>query len=450
MAIRTASERIGDFVASYRPEMASPGVVRLVARAYIDTFGVAVAGRAEPASRIAREYALSEGSGGSATIWATGEQARPEQAALVNGVMSHVLDYDDVSGNSTGHPSAVLLPALVALGEAEDATGEQIAAAFATGIEAIGKLPFAAVSDHYNRGFHHTSTLGLIRAAVACSHLLGLDADRTAEAIGIAVAQVQGVHKSFGTMCKSLQPGNAAMAAIRSARLAAAGFSSARDSLDGPMGFWAVYGRGEDIAPYLETLGQEPLELERTGLGIKLFPSCYRTHRSIQATLDLLAKEPLRPDEIEHVRVTVEPRGLTPLIHHRPLTGLHGKFSMEYTVAAALLDGAVRLESFSDEAVQRPEAQALIRKVEPREEAENPMPRRSQVEVELKNGERRTSRVEGLRGAQIPVTETEIEKKFRDCVAFSHLEMDVAPFLSAVWDWRQRPIREIMALVPRT
>ncbi len=133
MVGRTASEMIGDFVASYGAGRASPGVVHLVARAFVDTFGCAVAGRAERASHIIRDYALADGPGGSATVWATGERARPEDAALVNGVMAHVLDYDDAVPISSGHPSAVLLPALVALGEAEDATGGQIAAAYAVG-----------------------------------------------------------------------------------------------------------------------------------------------------------------------------------------------------------------------------------------------------------------------------------------------------------------------------
>lgn len=447
MTKRTASEKIGSFVEALDPEAVSQRVVHQVARAFLDTFGVAVAARAEPASRMAREYVTAGGRSGPATIWATGEKVDLEAAALVNGIMAHVFDYDDVTPMFSGHPSAVLLPALVALGEAENSTGGQISAAYAAGFEVVAKLPVELLLAHYVRGWHSTSTIGLIRAAISCAHLLRLDAGRTAAAIGIALAHVGGVHKSFGTMCKSLQPGNAASAAIRSARLAAAGFTGPCDALDGKLGFTDVYIPGYDLHPYLETLGQGALELERSGLAVKRFPSCYCTHRAIQGAIDLGATKPIDPSRVEMVRVTVEPHGLSPLIHHRPQRGLEGKFSMEYCVAVAILDGGVRLESFVDQAVQRPEVQALLQKVEACEGIGEILPRRATLEVELDDGEQRSIHVEDLRGTQIPLTDAEVEGKLRDCVAFSHLEIDLDAFASAVLDWRNHPIRQILAVV---
>jgi 2-methylcitrate dehydratase PrpD len=141
---------------------------------------------------------------------------------------------------------------------------------------------------------------------------------------------------------------------------------------------------------------------------------------------------------------------LKTLIHKQPRTGLEGKFSMEYVVAAALLDRGVRLESFTDAAVQRPEAQEFLRKVETSEEGGEVLPARTTVEVELRNGEKRSIRVETLRGSYLqPLTDAEVEAKFRDCVSFSGMSMDVDGFLAAVWDWRDRPVRSILEFVPR-
>lgn len=441
---RTASEKIGAFVGSAATKLSAQEVVHQAARAFVDTFAVAVAGRLEPASQIVRDYVVSGACGGPSTLWTTGERVRPEDAALVNGVVAHVLDYDDVTSPQRGHPSVVLMPALIALGEAEGATGAQLSAAYAVGLEVIVKLSRAMAFDHYARGWHSTSTIGVLGAATGCAHLLRLDAERAAAAIGIAVSQASGARRSFGTMCKSLQPASAAAAAIRSARLAALGFTAPADAMEGTYGFMDLYGNGENLQAQLDALGEQPLELSRAGLEVKKYPCCYATHRAIQGVLDMDQEQPIHSSEVERVRVTVQPKGLAPLIHKRPWHGLEAKFSMEYVVSAAILDKAVRLESFADSAVQRPEAQSLLRKVETYEEGGEPWPRRALVEVSLKNGETRSIRVEALRGsAQLPLTEAELEGKLRDCVAFSGFEMNVDGFLADAWNWGDRPIQSL-------
>lgn len=450
---RTASEKIGRFVESVRAETVSPEVVHQAARHFIDTFGITVAARAEPASRIVMDYVTAGRCGGPSTLWVTGERVQPEDAALAHGVMSHALDYDAVTARPyRGHPGVVQWPALVALGEAIGATGGQLSAAFAVAFEVYMKLPQQMIMDHYFRGFHSTSTIGVLAGAAGCANLLGLDAERAAAAVGIAVSHVGGVQANFGTMSKPIQPGNAAAAAIRCSQLAARGFTASRDALDGRVGFAGVFCKGEDLSPSFDTLGEEPLELVRSGSGysMKKYPCCYMAHRAVQGLLDMIAERLIPPSEVERVRVTVEPRGLKALICKQPRTGLEGKFSMEYAVAAALLDRAVRLESFTDAAVQRPEAQELLRKVETFEEEGEILPLRTTVEVELRNGEKRSIRVETLRGSYLqPLTDAEVEAKFRDCVGFSGLSMDVDGFLAAVWDWRDRPVRSILEFVPR-
>jgi 2-methylcitrate dehydratase PrpD len=451
---QTASEKIGSFIASTRPALASDEVIHQAARAFVDIFGVALAGRNEPASRIILDYVTSSRCDGPATIWATGQRTRPEDATLVNVVMGHVLDYDDVTNLIRyGHQTLMILPALIALGQAQGATGGQISAAFAAGFEVVAKLPQDMVLEHYQRGWHVTSTFGVIAAAAACAQLLRLDATRAAAAVGIAVAHASGVLRSFGTMSKPIQPANGAAAAIRCARLAAAGFTAPRDSMEGPLGFVDVYGKGYDLHDGYDKLGEEPIELLRSGVGVKKYPCCYGGHHAIQAALDLLAEHPVRPADIERVWVTVQPTGLVAMPHNRPQTGLEGKFSMPYVVATALLDRAVRLQSFTDAAVRRPEIQALLQKIEVREEDEGgPLPRRAVVEVQVIGGQRFAVRVEHLRGArELPLEDCELEEKLRDCISFSGLTIDVDRFLAMVWDWRDRPVGEIVGniLIPR-
>ncbi len=440
---RTASEKISSF-ARYAGDIQDKEV-HAAARAFIDTVAVTIAGQEEPACRMAREYLLADCGAGMSSFWGSTAQGRAEDAALVNGLAGHILDYDHITLPLRGHPSVVLFPALVSLGETIDATGGQIATAYTVGFEVMVKMAKAVAFCHYAKGWDPTSTLGVVAAAAGCSQLLGLSADQTICALGIAAAHAAGSRRSFGTMTKALQAGHAAADAVRAAKLAAKGFTAPRDALDGAFGYVDLYGHGENLLHReLDTLGEKPLELLSTGFEVKQFPCCYATHCAIQGVQELLAQQPMTVSEIKCVRVTTQREGLSALIHHRPWRGLEGKFSLEYVVAATLLDGTVRLESFTDAAVQQPIAQALLRRVEGFEEDER-WPRRAMVEVELRSGERRSARVMCLEGSsQVPLEDADFETKFRDCVASSRSDVDVQGFLEAVWNWRDQPIRSIL------
>ncbi len=442
----TASERIGQFVATVRPHDLPDDIVENVALRFVDTFAVAIAGSGEAASRITREYVRSAGVSGGSSIWGTRESACPEGAALANSVAGHALDYDDVAFPLTGHPSVVLLPALISLGEAGEATGEDVAAGYYVGYEVAQKVGRVIAATHYARGWHCTATIGVIGAAAACSHLLRLDAEESAAAIGIAAAQVAGVRRSFGTMAKPLQAGNAAAAGVRAARLAALGMTAPLDALDGPSGFVDVYGGGEDLGAELERLGESPGELVSNGVFVKKYPCCYDTQRAIEAALELVRERPIDPQDIRAVRVRVHPTGLTALMHSRPETGLEGKFSLEYTVSAAVHDRAVGLGTFTDDAVRRPTIQALLRKVERSEDEGDVPPHRAVVEVALADGERCIARVEELPGSpQLPLSVAELDAKVRDCASYAGRGLNARELIGVAQDWRHRPISALVA-----
>jgi 2-methylcitrate dehydratase PrpD len=426
----TASEQIARFVVAFGPDRLSASLRAACGRSLVDLHAAAIAGWEEPAAERVRQYVASlAGDSGVARYW-RGGRGSLEGAALANGVAAHVLDYDDVSSPMRGHPGVAIWPALLALGEARKVSGDQLASAFVVGFEVIVKLSRAMAVKHYARGWHSTSSIGTIGSAVACAHLLQLDAVRIVNAIGLAVAQTAGTRQNFGTDAKAFQAGQANAAALRAALLAETGFSASPAALDGDVGYVSLYGAGEDLSAQLADLGREPLELERSGVEVKKYPLCYATHRMLDGLLDLRAAHGLTLADVERVDVRVSRDALAPLIHHRPQSGLEAKFSMEYAAAAALHDGDVKLSSFLDSAVMRPEIQAFLPKVSAREEGETLMPRWAEVAALRKDGVTLSTRVETLRGsAEKPLSDDELLRKVKDCYDFGGCRIDAARFL---------------------
>lgn len=425
-----AAERIAAFACGLQPGRLTPELVQLTGRALLDTFACAIAGRNEPATQLALRYARASAlpvPGRAARDWGTGELLPLELAALTNAVAGHVLDYDDVTSPMRGHPSVAMLPALLAIAEATDASGAELVCAYVAGFEVICKLSKAIAVKHYARGWHSTATIGTIGAAVACARLLRLDARRTTHAIGLAVSQAAGSRANFGTHAKSFQAGHSNAAGLRAALLAAEGFDAAAGVLEDEFGYMDLYGHGESLAPFIESIGQEPLELESSGLEIKKYPLCYATHRTLDGVLDLRAEHGLTLGDVSAVHVRTSAGALTPLIHARPQTGLEGKFSMQYAVTAALLDGAVLLSSFTDEAVRRPQAQAFFAKVTTDDRTDSPtFPRWAEIELTLRDGGKLGRRVDLLRGsAQSPLTLQELRTKVQDCLAWGQASADI-------------------------
>ncbi len=420
-----ADERIARFAAGFDPGSLTEEQRRLCGRSLADTWAVAFAGHGEAAPSAALRYlqdagllqpAGTAGQGGAA-LWGRPERAAPEIAAWWNGVAGHVLDYDDVTVPMRGHPSVVLWPALLALAEARDLQGAPVVSAFVVGMEVICKLSRAIALEHYAQGWHSTASIGVLGATAACSHLLGLDVRQTRHALGLAVAQAAGTRENVGTEGKSFQAGHANAAAVRAASLAAAGFCAGEDAIGGPHGYLRLYAGGASADAELATLGQAPLELERSGLDVKQYPMCYATHRALDAVLDLRAAHGLRLEDVARAEVRTSRGALEPLVHPRPASGLEGKFSLAYALAAALADGAVRLASFTDAAVRRPEVQRFFDQVGWQEAEGAAVPRWAELTLSLRDGRQLHQRVEALRGSvQKPLSDAELAAKLDDCL----------------------------------
>jgi len=354
------TQRLAEFVADTPSDGTPPEAREQARRAFLDTLGVIIAGTREDCSRITADLARDQGGAKEAFVFGHAFRAPAAEAALVNGTSAHALDFDDVSVSMTGHPSVPLIPAVLALGEKLGSGGRDVIDAFVLGFEVECKLGRLIGAPHYALGWHPTSTFGALGATAACARLLRLDAGRTQMALGIAASLASGVRQNFGSMTKPLHAGWAARNGIVAATLAGRGLTADAEALEGPGGFLrAASGAAEFDAASLGHLG-DPWEIVSPGIGVKLYPCCYFTHSAIDAALQLWPSIAGQVDAVESIAVSVSPGTMMVLRKSLPSTGLEGKFSMEYCVAAALADGAVTLGTFTDEAVARPHVTHLM------------------------------------------------------------------------------------------
>ena len=413
--------RVVRFVASTPAEAIPPEAVEAAKRALLDTAGVALAGVPEDGPRIVRELAAANGPG-PASVIGTPHRAQIGDAVLATGTAAHALDYDDTTAPMHGHPSAPLLPAVLALAESRGRGGAALIDAFVIGFEVESRLGSALGVSHYRRGWHATATAGAIGVAAACARLAGLDAERTAHALGVALSLASGSRANFGSMTKPLHVGAAARSGLQAALLAERGFTASADAIGGPMGFVRLFTPDGDERPErLAALGGD-WGIVDPGVNVKRYPCCYGTARAADATFALAAEHGLRPEQVERIDVRVEEGGLDPLIHSRPADGLQGKFSMEYVLAAALMDGALRLSTFTDKAVARPETRRLQERVHASEGAPPPglgaAPRFAHVAITLAGGglvERAVAEAAG--SSSHPLGWDGLAAKYRDTAA---------------------------------
>jgi len=310
-----------------------PDAVRtLVRQCVLDYFGCAIAGANDPLVHIL--IAEMAEMGGAATASLIGHHARMPalSAALVNGAASHALDYDDVNLAMPGHTSVAILPGLIALAEQRGGTGRDLIAAFVAGYETACRIGMALRPGHYGRGFHATGTVGTFGGAASCAHLLGLDAEATARALGIAGTQAAGLKSQFGTMCKPFHAGKASQNGLLAARLAARGFSSRPDLVECDQGFAKTH--GPDLHPEA-ALAAPPSGFYLFANLFKYHAACYMTHGPIECARQVRDHQ-VAVGDIAAITLSV-PQGSARICNiPAPTNGLEAKFSLRQTVAMAL------------------------------------------------------------------------------------------------------------------
>ena len=403
-----------------------------VKKAIADTFAVIIAGAGSEVAEPLRKYLAVAHAPGPVPILGTQMTAAPETAALINGTYGHALDYDDVLSIMPAHPSAVIIAAVLASLGDKKVDGRAFIESYLAGIEVGGNVGIGMTNGHYQRGFHATGTLALFSGLAALAKLHRADVATIEQAFGIASSMSSGLRRNFGTMTKPLHTGIAARSALTAFNLAAAGFTAAPDVLEAKAGFFSSYGVAES-SPDIMTKGLgKPYIIVQPGLSLKKFPCCYASHRAIDGLLTLRAKLGFDVAMIDKITCRMPPGGMHVLTYPRPTTGLEGKFSLDYPLAAAALDGKCVLATFTDDAVRRAEITALYARIDAKEDpacrGDDPLfeTRSSgskgfvEVEVTLTDGRTDKIRIDRPPGSpQRELTWDDLREKFMDCARHS-------------------------------
>lgn len=395
-----------------------------IARAHaalIDTLGCMLAGANEEAPRRVRATIRVWGGGSSSVVEGSGAPA--PWAALANGTAAHALDFDDNDIPAASHPSAVLVPAILALAETQDRCMGDVFDAYIVGLEVMGRIGEAVNMGHYAKGWHATATIGSLGAAAACGRLLGLNAAQMGAAISIATSSASGYQSQFGTMTKPLHAGLAAKTGLIAASLAAQGLRGSDEALDGAASFLTLLA-DKDAQGFrdLEQRLGNPLAITHYGLSVKRYPCCYYVARSLDAVLSLRSVHNFSPADVTSVFISMLDRNAGILRFPRPETVDEARFSAPYCVAVALETGAVRISDFRLGALSRPGIRALMPRIQLQPYASRASPSElsadepDTVEMQLASGEKFSKTVASAYGsARDPLSMADLLEKFRDC-----------------------------------
>ena len=388
-------------------------------RAIQDTLATMLAGHQEACVATTRRAVAQWGSGPCFAVGGGDRLAAP-WAALVNGAAAHALDYDDVLDPAMSHPSAALVPALLALAETTGADAAAVTDAYLVGFEVLARLGEAMNLVHYQRGWHTTLSLGSSGVAAACGRLLGLDAHRMAMALALSTSMAGGSKRQFGTMAKPLHAGLAAKNGLLAATLAQAGTEAIEEPFEGRWGYVEMMAgpQAAGLASVLPRLGNPPA-MEQYGVWLKAYPCCASTHRPVDALRSLQ----LRPENVTRIEALVSDVANANLRYRVPRTPSEARFSLPYCLSAALADGTLGITSFSEQAIARPELRRVMEATDMRPDPE--LPGDAPVTGSFERAILIVHRADGSSETVVrtiphghpgdPLSEAELDAKFLDC-----------------------------------
>ncbi len=405
---RDVTARLARYVVSARPEDLPEPVWKEARRAVLNWVGCAVGGARTETVELALQALAPFAGPAQASLLGRRERLDGLHAALLNGISSHVHDFDDTHLKTVIHPSAPVLPALLALAELRPVSGRDWLHAFVLGVEVECRIGNAVYPAHYDRGWHITGTAGVFGAAAACGRLLGLNERQMRWALGLAASQPVGLREMFGSMTKSFHPGRAAQNGLTAALLAARGFTSSEAALEAKSGWANVLSTEQKWHEITGGLGER---YEITSNSYKPFACGVVVHPVIDGCLQLRARSGVAAEQIERIELEVHPLVLELTGKKAPRTGLEGKFSVYFAAAVAIVHGAAGVQQFTDAVVQDPVIAALRDRVtaEVRPDLHEDQAR---VAIVLKDGRRLETFVEHAIGSVArPISDAELEAK---------------------------------------
>jgi 2-methylcitrate dehydratase PrpD len=399
-------------------------------RALVNYVGCALGGAPDEAVDIALRALAPFFGSPTARILGRVERLDPLHAALMNGISSHVYDFDDTTPKNYGHPSSPVASALFAYASVNRVSGPDFAHAFILGFEAESRVANAVYPAHYDAGWHITGTSGVFGAATSIGKLLGLSVQQMVWAIGLAATQAAGLREMFGSMGKAFHPGRSAQNGYAAALLAREGFTSGEHGIEGPRGFAAVTAARYDVAKVTDGLGRD---WDLRANTYKPFPCGIVNHPTIDGAIQLHDEFRLHADQIVSVRLHVAPLVLDLCNQQNITRGLQGKFSVYHGAAVGLVRGKAGLQEYTDAAVN----DAAVKRVREHTVAVGDAAiteDQARIEVELSDGRTLTRFVEASIGnLSRPLSDRQLDAKFRDQAVLALPPAQVDEILAASW-----------------
>lgn len=409
---------IGDFILETNYENLSMKTKEIIKKAFIDTIAVTIAAENKKLSLILREINEKKFSESYNSTVVTALKSNPSEFAFLFGTMSHILDYDDVNFTFYGHPSVTLIPTILALSKEKNLSGKKMIEAYAIGFEVQAKIGESMGKEQYQMGWHTTSTIGIYGAIAAASKLLSFDEKQIKSAIGLASSFASGIRKNFGTMTKPIHVGLVAKNALTISEMVEYGVTSNENIFSPPLSIDLITtNQSVDFSP-LRRLGID-WEIEQNEIIFKKYPCCAFTHRSIDATLDMVKKYEIHHNDVEIIEALVHPIVPKVLIYEKPKSITEAQFSLYYCLAASIIDKKINLSTFAEQKIKRRFVRALMDKIQVKVDAsqkDEAVEKFSTISINA-NGKKYESVIHFPKGhPENPLTEDEFLYKFHDCL----------------------------------
>jgi 2-methylcitrate dehydratase PrpD len=448
-----ATDTIAKWIVNTTYEDIPPDAIRVANESCFDVIGVILAGSAQPVGDIIKKYVADQGAAPQATVLSSGSQSSVANAALANGTMGHALDYDDFGG--FGHPTVAIFPALLAIGEHSGATGRDLLEAYVIGCEVGLALQHATKYKQMDKGFHSTAVIGRLACTAACAKLMKLDHGQTVMALGMAGSMASGLIHNFGTMTKPLHAGLTCRDGVTAAQLAQRGLTAGEQIIEHPFGFaTTVLGEGiYDLDEMAENLGK-PYRVQ-DALMIKKYPCCGGNHAMLDSLFSLMRDNDFTYEDVASAEVDQSYYSVV-MLYQDPDDELKGKFSAKFNVAAALVDGEIAVDTFTQEKIADSTINETMGKVRTRVMAKSEeMLTRSddghKIKITLNDGrvfEHVTARADILGSQKNPWGFESIKSKFQENVALVLSQEGVEDAVSAWSDILQ--VSDVSGTVART
>ncbi|MGH7844949.1 MAG: MmgE/PrpD family protein [Candidatus Binatia bacterium] len=439
---------LAKFVVDFPTENIPSDVMHLAKRCLMNYSGVALYATLDPAIDILLDLFRADGCAAAATVIGKGFRTSAQNAALANGFLGHLEDYDDTH-TTVIHPSSPILPAALAISEQRTVNGKDLLAAFALGVEVACRIGLV-IAAHFREGAEHwhiTNTCGVLGAAAAAGRLLRLTPDQMVYALAIAGTQACGVREVFGSMCKPFHAGKAAQNGMVAAMLAQRGFTATDGIFEGARGLVGVMATGHDITEATKDLGRH---WELPANGLKPYACGQANHGFLDAVLALRKKSGVSPETVKHMQGSV--RQIAPALVRRrhPRTGLESKFCYYHSMAVALIDGQALPAQFTDARATDPAVEALRNRIDISEDPA--LSRRAAVvTLELNDGTTYTETIPYPTGTpENPQSDTMVQEKFKGLAAAVLGAEKAEKAQRALWDVdKLSDARELMPLLTK-